>query len=648
MLKVILNYNGLTTASFDMVKEKYTDNTNKLNELILGLSLVSLTWNTLIQPTIDSNNNFIDSAYLEMKSFYESEELREYATDISTEIEQFDIENNMRKDLYTVYKYYYDNQYQTEKSTLNEEQINYMEDLIINYKKLGLDLPDEKYNRVKDIKKEISELTSAYSLNVDNYDREFVFNVNDVNGLPEKFIKDHIQTNVDTSGNSNQQIKVNLKYPDYVPMMEYCSNREIRKQLNYEFKRKAYDTNVEIAEKVFKLRQEQAELFGFDQHSDYKLQQTMAGSTDSVMTFLNNISEKIKPLVLRDYDILLSYAKKDNVDKLEQWDVSYYSRIHTEKLSNLNKEDLKQYFPVEATVENVFEIYQRLLTYKFQKTNTYKDTLWHKDVTMYDVYDVSDKTKYPKLIGYFYLDLFPRDGKYGHAAVFPFIFKSSSTLPVAAMACNFAKDLLTFDEVETFFHEFGHVMHHISSTSTISETASFNCEGDFVECPSQMFEEWCYNTKTLKILSPTLPDEIIEKIKIQRNILQGAHYARQLSFCLIDMHVHSKEFKGNSFDVVKKITKQVLDIDVMDNTNELSSFGHLMDGYDAGYYGYMWSLVYAKDLFSKFKGKELDANLGKTFLTEVLSQGSIRSSIDSMKKFLGRDPNLDAFIDSIV
>jgi len=215
------------------------------------------------------------------------------------------------------------------------------------------------------------------------------------------------------------------------------------------------------------------------------------------------------------------------------------------------------------------------------------------------------------------------------------------------MACNFAKDFMNFDELETFFHEFGHVMHHLSSISTIAETAGFACEGDFVETPSQMFEEWCYVPTTLKMISPEIDDDVIYKINIQRKLLQGYQYTRQLLFATMDMHFHSDNYKGNSFNVVKDYTKDLLGFDVMENTNEIASFGHLMHGYDAGYYGYMWSQAYAKDLFSAFKGKEVDSELGKKFKDMVLSQGSIRPSMDSVREFLGREPNEAAFIESL-
>ena len=632
MLSVILNYNNLTTSLYDSIKEKYITNANNLNNLILNLNINDLSWNNLIQPTIDLDNKFIDKAYFEMKCFAIDENIREYASDISTEIDQFAIDNGMRKDIYNVFKHYYDNQYQIEKNKLTPEQQSYMEDVMLGYKTLGLDLPNEKYEKVKELKKEISELTSDYELNLDNYDKEFTFELNDVDGLPESFIEKHT---------INNKLVVNLKYPDYNPMMEYCKNRDIRKQLSYEYKRRAYDTNVEIAEKVFKLRQEQAKLFGFEHHSNYKLQDSMAGSTENVNKFLNNVKSKLEKLLERDLNILRELAKKDEINKLESWDVAYYSRVYTEQESKLNKEDLKKYFPVERTVNNVFSIYQKLLGYTFKQTSKYDNTLWHPEVSVYEVYDESS------IIGYFYLDLFPREGKYGHAAVFPFISKSDITLPVAVMACNFAKDFMNFDELETFFHEFGHVMHHLSSKSTISDTAGFACEGDFVETPSQMFEEWCYVPTTLKMISPEIDDAIIYKINIQRKLLQGYQYTRQLLFATMDMHLHSNNYQGNSFNVVKDFTKDLLGFDVMENTNEISSFGHLMNGYDAGYYGYMWSQAYAKDLFSAFKGREIDHELGKKFKEMVLSQGSIRPSMESVKEFLGREPNEDAFIESL-
>ena len=642
MSNVILNYNLLEASKFIKIKESYINGITNLNDELLKLSLDSLTWLNTIQPSIDFKNNFIDSAYLQMKSFHPNEEIRDAATDISVELEQFDIENNMRKDIYSIYKHYYDNQFQKEKNDLSEEQKSYFEDEMKDYKILGLDLPEDKYNKVIELKKEIVELEAEFQENLDNYEKTFVFDVETIPGLSEKFITDHLLPNQD-------KVQINLKYPDYIPMMEYCQNRDIRKKLNYEFKRRAYDTNIEIAEKIFKLRQEHSLLFDFEQHSDYKLQDSMIGSTKNVIKFLNNIQSKLKPLLTRDLDILLSWAKKDNINKLEEWDIDYYSRLYTENETNLNKEELKKYFPIKETIRNILKVYQQVLGYTFIQTNTHTDTFWHKDISLYEVYEEVSKTE-TKLKGYFYLDLFPRDGKEGHAAAFPFISKSEITLPVGVMVCNFNKDNLDLDELETFFHEFGHLMHHISSKSTISDTAGFACEEDFVEAPSQMFEEFCYSTAVLKIINSDLDDEIIKKIQNQRKLLQGYQYSRQLFMSYLDMYFHSNQYDPtiSTFEIIKEKTKEIINLDAHEDTNFLASFSHLFDNYDAGYYGYMYSKAFAIDLFSPFKNNELDPVLGKKLKDEVLCYGSIRPSIESVKIFLGRDPNEDAFIESII
>jgi len=632
----LLNYKTLTTDILDSVLSIYISQTNELNTKILNLDKTKLSWLTLVQPSIDINDTYIISAFIQMKQFHPDEKIREHANNISTKLEQFSIENNMRKDIYNIVKYYYNNQYKIEQTKLSEEQKSYIEDIIKNYKHSGLDLPDDQYNKLKNIKKEISQLSSQYELNLDNYSRTFEYTKEQLDGLPDKFIKDRI---------SNNKIKVTLEYPDYIPVMEYCKNRDIRKQLNYEFSRRAYDTNIELAEKIFTLRKEIASIFSVENYSDYKLFDSMADSTKIVMNFLDKIHTKIKPLIKKDFDILLSLAQQDNITKLELYDIAFYSRIYIEKTIKINKEELKKYFPIQKTISNILMIYQQLLGYVFEDiTDEYKYTLWDDKVKLYMV-----KDQYTNLIkGYFYLDLYPREGKYGHAAVFPFISKSKNTLPVASMACNFDSTNLSFSELETFFHEFGHVMHHISSVSTISGTASFGCEQDFVETPSQMFEEWCYTNKTLKLMSENIPDDVIEKIKQKRNVLQGYYYAKQLSQCYLDMNIHSKNYNHNSFETYKKITKDILGLDIPDNTSLISSFSHLISGYDAGYYGYLWSLVYAKDLFTKFIDRELDQSIGMLFRDTVLSQGSIRPSLESVTIFLGRKPNEDAFISSII
>jgi Zn-dependent oligopeptidase len=629
MLNVLLDYSTITKETLDELKTRRIQSLEALNNHILGLA--ELTWSILVQPGIDLNNSYLEKGCLEMKSFHTDKSIRDHATAVSNDLDQFYIENSMRKDVYAVFKRYADGQYLVEKPDLSTEQISYFTDVMDGYTHAGMELSDADYTQVKAIQKEITDLCSKYQSNVDSYEKEFQFTAADLDGVSANMIASHTK--------DNGAVVFTLDYPDYTAIMEYCKNREVRKMVSLAHQSQALE-NGELLERITKLRQENARLFGVEHHSDYKLNATMAETTTAVNQFLDNVQTILAPLLERDLAILRAYALADGVTEIQPYDIAYYSRVYKETESNLKQEDVKKCFPTDRTIRNVFAIYQQLLGYTFTQIAS-MTPLWHHSVNLFEVKE-GDAVK-----GYFYLDLFPREGKYDHFAVFPFIEKSAVTLPVALMGCNFSADFLTFDEVETLFHEFGHVMHFLSSRSTIADTSSFTCEADFVETPSQMFEEWCYCPDTLGMLSPDLTSDMIAKILRGRQLLQGYQYSRQLMFCRMDMYIHSSAFHGGCFDVVAKFEKEILGFDAVVGTNRLAAFSHLVGGYDAGYYGYMYSLAFAKDLFIAFKGKELDPVLGQRFKDAVLSQGSIRPSLESVIAFLGREPDMTTFIKSL-
>lgn len=642
----LLNYSNLTVEMLDQIKTDYIQQYELIVEQVLLLSDEDLSWINLIQPFIDMDNSSNNLTLLEMKDFYTDKIIRDRCNDISTFLSQHSIEMSMRRDLYIKYKYYYTNQYLVEKPFRTTEEKLYFENMMRDYKLRGLDLDDNMFNELKEIKKEITTLCADFQHNLGSENYVMYLTKEELDGLPLHYIEERLQ--------DSGLVKVTLKYPDCVPVMEYAKNRDLRKQMMTLFKSRCIKENIPIADKVFKLRSKMATILGYTNYSDYKLVKSMATKTDSVNSFLQNILKKVKPLLKND----MIELQKLTDTKLETWDISYYSRIFTENTCDFDKESLKQYFPVDTVIKGTFSIYQKLLGYTFTKVTDMNNTLWHDSVELYQVTDSNclSLDSEDGIVGYFYLDLYPREGKYSHAACFPFISKSQTKFytirPVATMACNFGQGNLSFDEVETFFHEFGHVMHHLSSKASIKDLSSFSCEHDFVETPSQMFEEWCYMPETLSIMSKNLPIELITKLNKSRKMLQGYHYARQIMFGIFDMMIHSSSFDKMGLtptELFSKIQKEILGLDTIDNTSEVASFGHLMGGYDAGYYGYLWSLVYAKDLFSMFcPDKLLDPTLGLKLREEVLSQGSLRPSLESIKIFLGRDPSGDAFIDSII
>ena len=321
-----------------------------------------------------------------------------------------------------------------------------------------------------------------------------------------------------------------------------------------------------------------------------------------------------------------------------------YTRKYTDRESCLNKKELSKYFTIETVTKGMFEIYETLLGLKFvEVTDQYPESLYANNIKLYFVYNLDNMEK---PIGCFYLDLFPREGKYSHAAQFTLVSKSKYNLPICAIVCNFdSKMNIEFDNVVTYFHEFGHLMHNITSENTIGSLAGTNCQRDFVETPSQMFEEWCYCLEPLKKLSNdpnSINDELIKKINKSNKILQGVFNARQLSFCFLDMKLHSSDPNVGTF--YNDLIKELFRYDISPKINMMANWGHLF-GYDSSYYGYLWSQVYAIDLFSFFKDNELNQELGLKLRKEILSKGGALDGDVLLYNFMNREPNANAFID---
>lgn len=640
----ILNYSNLQESTLRQYVEEYKTEYLDIINKILKLDYKDITWTNMVQQFIDINKNpkHLNLTLLEMKEFYESEEIRNVCSEISNDLSKWLLEQEQRKDIYLCYKYYYTNQYKQEKDSLTIEQNKYLENMMLDYSLKGMDLPDELFLELQEIMKKNIDYSTDFSQNMSNESYSKIMTKDELKGLPQEYMDDHQQ--------EDGMYKVTLKYPDYIPIMEYGDNRMTRQEMHRQFKSRCIKENTPIIENVYgKTRPRLAEILGYKSYSDYALVTSMAETTENVNKFLYDLLKKVKPLLHSDMEKLQKlHTELGYTDTIQQYDIAYLSRILIERECEFKKVNLKQYFPVDTVINGALSIYMKLLGFTFTKVTDMDHTFWHKSVELYRVNSMNNNN----MVGYFYLDLYPRDGKYSHAACFPFINKSQFCVPVATMACNFGEGYLDFDEVETFFHEFGHVMHHLSANCTIGTMASFSCESDFVETPSQMFEEWCYCEESLKLMSKDLPSDMIEKLNKSRSMLQGYHYARQLTFGIFDMTIHSSDYKVNIMtpaELFASVQKEVLELEVDMDTSEPASFGHLMSGYAAGYYGYAWSLVYAKDLFSVFKdNKLLDQELGMRFRDQVLSQGSLRKSMESIKIFLGREPSSDAFINSII
>lgn len=635
------NYRNLTTDDLKMFLEDYKHQVSNLNDSLANLENETLSWKSFILPQLEIDIKF-SSKYqlLNMDSFHTNPEIRQICNTISTEFYKFGIDQTMRRDVFLKFKYYYENQFQNEKLNFSSERIRYIEESWKQYLMDGLNLNDLDFERVKNIKKELTEMSSKFSFNLTNENTTFEFEFEQLDGMQEDWLKSRLQ--------ESGLYKVTLKYPDYLPIMEYCKVRETRKKMSQAFNSRCSQENAPLSEQTYKLRHELALIFGFDNYANYSLQKKMAKNSETVMKFLNDLKESIQPVLTNDYKQLYTLANIDGITRFEIYDMAYYMRLYKEQQTSLNNEELRQYFTLDTVTSGIFQIYQEFLSVSFTDvTSDHLEELWHESVQLFQVNDKQTNN----LMGYFYLDLFPREGKYGHAAVFPFVRKSSQTLPICAMACNFTREKgLTHDEVVTYFHEFGHVMHNICSDVEILHHGGTATTRDYVEMPSQCFERWCYSLQPLKILSGgSIPEEIVSKINQQSKLCNGYHYSRQLVFALTDMFLHTSHWNISPNDVYNSLMKEVLRLEPVENTRFMETFSHLICGYQSCYYGYLWSEVYCEDVYrSCVEGNELNPEIGLKFRKEILSYGGSRDDMDGLVNMLCRFPNNEAFIKSIM
>ena len=646
----LLNFSNLNVEQLQMIFEFQKSLTIQLNDRLSGLTKLDkskLTYFDCFEYNMKEESKYSTIfSLIDFEQLHPNKEIRNKSVELNKELSAFGIEQSMRQDVYDVISYYYLNQFEEEKKSLTPEQIKYVEKTMIGYNMLGLGLDYEKKERVKEINKQLSGYASDYNKNLAEVDTELIFDLEQLNGMDETWLSNRL---IDKTN----KYKVKLQYPDYIPIMEYCKNRETRKFMGEEMGSRCMGSNLPILLDTIKLRKEKAELFGFKSHTDYKLQNMMAKNSSTVMDFLTKLLDMIKPIVKLDKNKLTELAQElDGLNTLESYDNPYYTRIYKEKVSGLDMVDLKKMFSIESVTNGIFNIYQELLGLKFVDiTESNPQALYAPNIKLYSVYDETDKLleNSSSVMGYFYLDLFPREGKYGHAAMFTFIRGSQYNLPVSAIVCNFDPKLnVDFNNVVTYFHEFGHLMHNMVSKVSIASLSGTACQRDFVETPSQMFEEWCYCMEPLKKL--VIPEfvhlidmELVNKINSQNKQMQGMFNARQLTFGLLDQAIHSESIPEDTWVYSNNLTKELFDWESSYKTNILANWGH-MYGYDSSYYGYLWSKVYAIDLFSFFKSNPLDKNLGMKLKKEILSKGGSLDGLDLLRNFMEREPNPDAYI----
>lgn len=569
--------------------------------------------------------------------------VREAARAIHAEVDAKGIALGQREDLYRLFE-----AAAARGEPLGEADRRLLEGTLRGYRKSGMGLPADKRAKLKSLQERLAVIGQEFERNISEHkdSLEIPFERARALGLPEDYL-----ASLPREGDA---VRVGLDYPSYMPFMRYANDASLRRELRDKFERRGAPANLPLAREALELRRDLAALLGEPSFPALTLADRMAGTPEAVNAFLRRVAAAVMPRARAELERLLALKRRDDPQarRIEGHDVGYYGRKLREEGHQLDGDLVKQYFPVDRVVEGTLRVYQRVLGVTFREVED--GPRWHPDVRLFEVADAGGRR-----IGHFYLDLYPREDKYSHAAAFPLSLgmrraDGAYTEPVAAMVANFPKPspgkpaLLPHGDVETFFHEFGHLMHGVLTRASHASQSGTQVATDFVEGPSQMLEEFVWRREVVAELSghwrtgAPLPADLFEKLAAARSMFSATEYAFQAALAMADMALHAAA-PADPSALYNRIMSEVTGVDVPPGQHPLASFGHLI-GYENGYYGYLWSKVFALDMFSRFaEGGVLSPAVGARYRRAVLETGSSRPEMDSLRDFLGREPSEAAF-----
>lgn len=600
----------------------------------------------------------ITSIFFNLNSAETNDQMQKMAQEVSPLLTELANDISLNETLFKRVKEVYE---QRKALTLTAEQDTLLDKKYKGFSRNGALLAEDKKARLREIDTELAKLKLTFGENVlaetNNYELH-ISNESDLKGLPEGVIEEAASL---ARKKEKKGWIFTLDMPSYLPFVTYADNRELRKELAIAAGKKAFQNNQydnqENVKKIVAFRHERAQLLGYESHAHFVLEERMAQNPDKVKSFLNDLLTKAKPAAEREFEQLTAFAKKlDNLDQLEKWDGAYYSEKLKQELFSLDDEMLKPYFKLQNVQEGAFEVAKRLFGLTF--TEVFDIDKYHEDVHTFEVSDEKGD-----LVAIFYSDFFPRKGKRNGAWMTSFkhqyIKDDKQERPHVSIVCNFTKptetkpSLLTFNEVTTLFHEFGHALHGMLANTTYPSLSGTSVYWDFVELPSQVMENWCYEPEALALFAKhyetgeIIPQHYVDKIKESASFLEGMATMRQLSFGLLDMEYHGKPVTVDDVKTFEKTAMEATALypDVAENCMSVS-FSHIFQGgYSSGYYSYKWAEVLDADAFAYFQEKGIfNKEVATKFKDNVLSKGGTELPMALYKRFRGQEPKPEALL----
>ncbi|ASE62490.1 M3 family metallopeptidase [Chryseobacterium indologenes] len=599
----------------------------------------------------------VSNIFFNLNSAETSDEIQQIAQEVSPILTEYSSKISQNEALFNKIKKVYD---EKEKYDLNEEQEMLLNETYKGFVRSGALLNEEDKEKLKNISMDLSVKSLQFGQNVLASTNAYFKHITDkgqLAGIPEaisdQFAEEAKERNL-------EGWVVTLQYPSYIPFMTYAENRELRKELALANGKKSFDggefDNQNLIKELLHLKQQKAQLLGYTDYADYVLEERMAKSPVKVFDFLHELLTKAKPYADKEIEELKSLAKADGIDDMQSYDHAFYAEKLRKQKYDLNDEELKPYFPLNQVQDAVFGLAGKLFGLTFEERNDIPK--YHEDVK---VYEVKENGKYKSLL---YVDYFPRKGKRAGAWMTSyknqFIQNGENSRPHISIVCNFSKptkdtpSLLTFQEVTTLFHEFGHALHGMMANTQYPSLSGTSVKWDFVELPSQFLENFCYEPEFLKTFAKhyktgeVLPDEKIEKIEQSKNFMEGYQTLRQLGFGILDMSYHTKveELEKESIkDFEDKYTKATTLYPLNAETAMSPSFSHIFQGgYSAGYYSYKWAEVLDADAFQYFKENGIFNPEIAAKYKVLLSSGGTKDPMELYKNFRGSEPKVESLL----
>jgi thimet oligopeptidase len=641
------HYSNLTSDDIRQGVDHAIAEAEKVLRAVTGLD-TERTFENTMRP-LDRIADILDHAATDftfMGYVHPDKEIRSAAKEAEEKRDKWAAEIWFRDDLYEAIDEYAQSR---EASELEGEHQRLLEFALRDLRRAGHELDPKTRQRVKELTQREIELGVRFQQNIDEWDDWILITREDLEGLPDAYIEG-LDVDEETG-----MYKVTIAYPDMVPFLENSPRRDLREQLRFKFNTVAVEENRKLLEEALEIRQEVADIFGVPTWAHHRLEERMAKNPNRVEEMYSELRDPLTQAARDELAVVSRLLDTDTGDtRVQQWDWSYYDTVQRKSDYGVDNFEVAQYFPLPRVLEGMFDLTQEMFGITFKEIEDF-DT-WHPDVQLFSVHE----TETGEEIARFYLDLFPREGKYGHAAEFPLIRSrlledGTYQNPLCAMVANFTKptktspSLLQHSEVETLFHEFGHVLHQNLGRTELARFSGTGTERDFVEAPSQIMEHWIWRPDVLKRFArhhetgEPIPTDLVDQLVAARNLNKAMFQLRQMQYGWWDQEMHRGP--DRDLDAILSAGSEITMLPPHEGTFPLASFGHIMGGYDASYYGYMWAEVFGDDMFSRFEEQGVtNPDVGRAYRTEVLGRGGSLDADELLLNFLGREPNNEAFL----